>query len=171
MALPHGWSLRTMDLSSTKYLDEATGIASSDVLVALFGSSLHNVRMMAPNTTVVEIHGALQRDFDEGTDWMYARLARRLGLNWAGYAPDGFRPIRVDASVKREGWEYRKLRGKSTGHWAVVDAEDFVRFFARVLKAHGHGNFTGLKQEYKEKVKASPDPRRNGKGGGRWTWG
>jgi hypothetical protein len=159
-ALPKGWSLRTMNLSNTTYIDEVRQIASSDVLVALFGSSLHNARVMAPNTTVVELHGALQRDFDQATDWMYCRLARRLGLHWAGFAPDGFRPIGVDTSVKREGWAYRKIHGRSTAHWAVIDADRFVSFFQRVLVAHLSRNFSELTLEYKLKVKANPDPRK-----------
>merc|ERR1711871_1910635 len=113
---------------------------------------------MAPNTTVVEIHGALKYDFDMPTDWMYCRLARRLGLRWAGFAPDGFRPVLVTNKTRGNPWAYPKIGGVSTRSVAFVNADLFSRFFRRVMVAHESGYFDVLTQEYKERVEAHQDP-------------
>lgn len=164
-ALPHGWSLRTLNPTFTAYLTEMRTIASSAVIVSLFGSALHNMRVMVPNSTVVEIHAALKQDYDKPTDWMYYKLARRLGIRWAGFAPDGFRPLLVNITTSSGGvkqdWKYRKVDGVSMGRTAFVDATSFVGFFRRVLAAHDSStvaHFDALKKEYTERVNAHQDP-------------
>ena len=103
--LPPGWTIRTLDLTNMPYGDEIRQVASSAVLVSLFGSALHNCRFMLPNSTIVEVHGALKHDFDERTDFMYQRISRTLGVRWAGFLPDGFRPThKVIDNVERLQW-------------------------------------------------------------------
>ena len=156
--LPPTWTLRTLDLTNATYGDEVRQISSSAVLVSLFGSALHNCRFMLPNSTIVEVHGALKHDFDERTDFMYQRIARPLGIRWAGFLPDGFRPThqRID-NVERLKW--RTVNGLSARSIAFVDQARFASFFVRVLGAHVAANFSALTKEYRAHAWAYPDPR------------
>ena len=160
-SLPRGWKLHSVSAANVTYLEEVNAIASSTMIVSLFGSALHNMRFMLPNSTVVEIHGALKSDFDAPTDWMYCRMARRLGIRWAGFAATSFRPILLtsNASSTRR-WTYPQINGISTRSVAFVDGDTFVAFFRRVVVAHESGDFRALLKEYKERVDSHPDPHR-----------
>lgn len=157
------WDLVVLDLSTMAFRDELRAIAQAAVPVSLFGSSLQNCRFMAPGSAVIEIHGALQNDFGHRDDYHYQRLcAGKLGLNWAGFAPTGFRP---DAAEGPDPFRWRVIDGASARDVAHVDPVAFEHVFRLVLA----GSWAQLADAYRNATRAHPDPRvrvaRRGRGG------
>ena len=75
--------------------------------------------------------------------------ADRLGLQWIGYAPRGFRPRRVlnaTTNATSFAWE--------PGAYALAQlgAGEFGRFFERVLL----GDAAALNAEYESRLRAHP---------------
>jgi hypothetical protein len=73
-------SLRFMQFrGSVNYADQIRLFARTRLLIGLFGSGLHNCRLMPAGSVVVEIHGALRNDFQD--DYGYYNLcANTCGL-------------------------------------------------------------------------------------------
>ena len=136
-------------------------MASSAVLVSLFGSALNNCIYMARGSTVLEIHAALKNDYDHWNDHLYRRVCEEgLGLNWAGFMPATSVRPRRDPSSGALQWAHGE-GNRSTERWAFVEPAAFARFVARALRAHESGGegLQALRDEYNARALAERDPR------------
>jgi hypothetical protein len=149
------WRFRALRPEALSFREEAAALASSDVLVSLFGSALQNCVFMPLGAVVVEVHGALRNDM--AAHWPYYNLcAVGYGHRWVGFAVDGSTPrMPGDTAagcdergcaappVKQRGWLWKrpdgswaKGDGRLTSQWrAFVNVSDFTHFFARVVDA------------------------------------
>ena len=160
-SLPPGWTIETLDAGKLSYGAEVRAVASSAVLVSLFGSALNNCIYMARGSTVLEIHAALKNDYDHWNDHLYRRVCEEgLGLNWAGFMPATSVRPRRDPSSGALQWAHGE-GNRSTERWAFVEPAAFARFVARALRAHESGGegLQALRDEYNARALAERDPR------------
>ena len=78
------------------------------VFVSLFGSSLHNCRLLPPGSLVLELHGALKEDWHSAG---YAALcAQDMQLRWVGVAAENAVPALAgnDTHLKHGAHSYRR---------------------------------------------------------------
>ena len=163
-----GWEVVRLDTDS--YLERLRAFGQATVVVALFGSAVHNCRFMAPGATIVEIHGALRGNFDEPRDHFYdkicsgdpGRMNSGLGLHWVGFAPPGFRPVPVTTLTNRDRSHWRTrpfeskiIDGSSSFSTAHVRPGSFIRLLEQVLD----GDRAPLVQAYRNRTETHRDPR------------
>ena len=63
------------------YIEEAAAVAESSVLVSLFGSALHNCRLLRRGGLVVELHGSLRNDMGANQFVLVRRIRSAAGCN------------------------------------------------------------------------------------------
>lgn len=73
---------RVLEAESTDYVEELRTIHAARVVVGLFGSGLHNCRFMAKDSTLIELHGALDQDFRNPGYWTLCNC--QIGLRYVG---------------------------------------------------------------------------------------
>ena len=80
------------DLQRLNYSDELRLVRRSVAVVALFGSALHNCRVLPSGALLIELHGALKTDVGYSDVYRYGELCSRLGVRWIGYHCPGALP-------------------------------------------------------------------------------
>lgn len=157
------WRFRTLDPASTDYADEMRVLAHASLVFSLFGSSLHNCRVMARGTVVVEIHGALKNDFANFDDYLYDRLCSELlGMHWVGFAARSPRPqifnwtlAAIPDRQARSYFRHAVIDGESTYGVAHIDVVRFMRFLGLLL----NGQLASARSMYEADLACAPDPR------------
>ena len=123
-----GWRFRYQRLESLTYANELRLLRRTTMLVALFGSSLHNCRFLPEGTIVLQVHGALKGETSRGGAYLYRDVCHRhMGLPWAAYAVPGW---------------------KSDFAKAHVPLSEFGHFVSAALE----GNFSALSQAFADAV-------------------
>lgn len=119
------------------FADEVRLLRRTRVYVSLFGSSLHNCRLLPAGSIVIEIHGALREDWHQGA---YAPLcAQSMGLRWVGFAAQNAVPAfalshgAASKSMKASNSSYRR---SPDYHTARVDTERFLAVLDAALRAN-----------------------------------
>lgn len=152
--------VRLQDLS---FREEMQLVRRTAVLVGLFGSALHNCRLLAPGSVVVELHGALKNDWVD--PWMYATLCTGVGLRWLGHPVEGATP-----SLERVGARAPAARAKPAAQWvhahgprsnysaASVDTRALVAQLSRAAD----GEWRRALEHYAALVSVGPSARQRG---------
>jgi len=126
------WRFRHQRLESLSYYNELRLLRRTTLMIALFGSSLHNCRFLPEGAMVLEIHGALKGETSRSAFSLYPTICRQeMGLDYAAYVPPG--------------WDCSVLDGSCTGYLeAHVEPMAFVRFVAAALA----GNLSSLDHDF-----------------------
>mmetsp|Transcript_17240 Transcript_17240/g.48020 ORF Transcript_17240/g.48020 Transcript_17240/m.48020 type:complete len:388 (-) Transcript_17240:151-1314(-) len=135
---------RAVDLQSLSLVEELRLLSRTRVLVALFGSALHNCRLLAPPALVVEIHGALISDHGESDVWLYARLCTEMGHRWVGVPVPNALPTKL-LGKHPNGAPIWGHHNQSNDKVADIDIDAVVEVVERALatiRGVGHGRQT-----------------------------
>lgn len=140
-----------VDISALPFRAELALLRRTRVFISVFGSSLHGCRWLPPECIVVEIRGALKRDWRESG---YATLcAQEMGLRWLPVAAEGALPQPLPAGTlpalpRRAGstltaWPdfraFRYPRGNDTSHTAYVDPATVTDVLSDALRGDWRG--------------------------------
>ena len=104
--------LRALHVQEMTYASQLQALADTDVLIALFGSGLHNCRLLPPGSVVVQLHGALKQD--RGDHFLYHSVCEHeFGHHWAPLAtPHSIHRYNLSDPMRQADWLWRTGDGR-----------------------------------------------------------
>lgn len=142
-----------MDVGGLSYADEIRLFARTKVLISLFGSSLHNVRYMHPETVVIEIRGSVAIALRD--NFFYWAVSCKYGQLHAHYGVASAYPKPMP---KGQNWHFEGRTARVCFLLPVI--HDFTKFVGTVLPGdpETHVNWTSVHASFDRFLVDHPDP-------------
>lgn len=151
------WRMRLQGLESLSFANEVRLLRRTKVFISLFSASLTNCIFVPPGGLVIQIHGALRGEIEEGaalSQYKERCPEKHLGIKLLGYAAFGWKRI------------YGPDTDSPDFSSARVDPDDFAHFLERALDEQ---QWPVLEREFIDAIKAnlsSAETARAGDGAG-----